>query len=152
MFSPVSWIRDTLAQWREIQVQGSLPAHIWIQRFNYWHTVIQTLLPAANVSSPLLAILMGGSTSSSIESELTRMDYNVFDPNSASEAILQVADQLPNGGAAKSSADGNRVEADMSGEADLNKISMLLLNLWRNLSAPSGRIVVYVGSKNMKPS
>jgi hypothetical protein len=123
LFAPVSWIRDTIGQWRDSMVQGALPASIWLQRFAYWYAVIETLMPQHAVTPPFAALILRAGVAPAIEDELSRRDFMVYDPDAVTDEIKRAGDKIQHSGSMKKSApiESNRIEA--GADVELHKLA-----------------------------
>ena len=103
-FSPRDWQRQTLVLWRESQAQNFWPVKEWFSHLDQWTAVMTQVAAAGGHEWPrqLQAVILRYGVSAVLDKDLKALPANTYDmsdPDSVREAILECASRYHDGGA-----------------------------------------------------
>ena len=103
IFSPQDWLQQTVKVWLKCVMQGARPGTVWLAEFLKWTDVLQKMVPKTDgqpvMAEPLRALLLRAGVSPTIEQELSRKTYPVYNFAHAYNTIMNTARSMQNEGA-----------------------------------------------------
>ena len=142
LFCPNDFLAQSLNVWRKNLDQGARPGSQWLASMLQYRRLCDNMTPGAEpaFSDAFFALLLRAGVSESIENEIARTDYAVYDAADAMERIDQVSRRLPNDGAG-TKASVNRLHGQEMDPATVAAVKMANVMAEVNRTA-----VVYSGA------
>jgi hypothetical protein len=142
LFCPNDFLAQSLNVWRKNLDQGARPGSQWLASMLQYRRLCDNMTPGAEpaFSDAFFALLLRAGVSESIENEIARTDYAVYDSADAMERIDQVSRRLPNDGAG-TKASVNRLHGQEMDPATVAAVKMANVMAEVNRTA-----VVYSGA------
>jgi hypothetical protein len=142
LFCPNDFLAQSLNVWRKNLDQGARPGSQWLASMLQYRRLCDNMTPGSEpaFSDAFFALLLRAGVSESIENEIARTDYAVYDSAEAMERIDQVSRRLPNDGAG-TKASVNRLHGQEMDPATVAAVKMATVMAEVNRTA-----VVYSGA------
>jgi hypothetical protein len=142
LFCPNDFLSQSLSVWRKNLDQGARPGSQWLASMLQYRRLCDNMTPGSEpaFSDAFFALLLRAGVSESIENEIARTDYAVYDSADTMERIDEVSRRLPNDGAG-TKASVNRLQGQEMDPATVAAVKMANVMVEVNRTA-----VVYSGA------
>ena len=142
LFCPNDFLPQSLNVWRKNLDQGARPGSQWLASMLQYRRLCDNMTPGAEpaFSDAFFALLLRAGVSESIENEIARTDYAVYDSAEALERIDQVSRRLPNDGA------GTRASVNRLHGQEMDPATVAAVKLANVMAEVNRTAVVYSGA------
>ena len=142
LFCPNDFLPQSLNVWRKNLDQGARPGSQWLASMLQYRRLCDNMTPGAEpaFSDAFFALLLRAGVSESIENEIARTDYAVYDSAEAMERIDQVSRRLPNDGA------GTRASVNRLHGQEMDPATVAAVKLANVMAEVNRTAVVYSGA------
>ena len=142
LFCPNDFLPQSLNVWRKNLDQGARPGSQWLASMLQYRRLCDNMTPGAEpaFSDAFFALLLRAGVSESIENEIARTDYAVYDSAEALERIDQVSRRLPNDGA------GTRASVNRLQGQEMDPATVAAVKLANVMAEVNRTAVVYSGA------
>ena len=142
LFCPNDFLPQSLNVWRKNLDQGARPGSQWLASMLQYRRLCDNMTPGAEpaFSYAFFALLLRAGVSESIENEIARTDYAVYDSAEALERIDQVSRRLPNDGA------GTRASVNRLQGQEMDPATVAAVKLANVMAEVNRTAVVYSGA------